>query len=573
MVDTSHKFVEHLRESGLLEADRLDAYLKYLGDLSSLDPKVIADRMVADRLLTEFQSSQLLKGRSKGFILRGKYKILRLLGVGGMGRVFLAEHMILKRLVAIKLLSPSEAKDPSMLSRFLREARAVAAMDDPNIVRIFDVEVDVSNPLMIMEFVDGTSLQELVADGGPIPLEYAAHYIAQAALGLQHAMELGLIHRDIKPGNLLLDRNGVVKVADLGLAKFRNRGKDSTLIQQYESERVLGTADYLAPEQAIDSSAVDIRVDIYGLGGTFYFLLTGEVPFPDATIPEKVLAHQQRPVESVRRRRPEIPKEIDEIIARMMEKRPKDRYQTPQEVVDALKPWSRKPIEAPNFAWFARNPATVTIEHDPEASTDEHRMIENTAKKTAPKPSRKSPLPLGRTNRLRDVGLGVAIALLLCGLLFLLLRFVDKRNNKPAPAEQTSPGEVTAKKNEIPVGNAPADKSPKVIKLSEVKDHIDEEVTVEFKVRSANLNGLKKDTLFLCSSSDSRYSEFTVVIRRGDAEKLYQVELEELRARLEGKTIRVTGKIELYKKKPESDQKGDPQIRVTERSQLDIPAE
>jgi serine/threonine protein kinase len=210
-----------------------------------------------------------------------------------MGTVFLCEHTSMRRRVAIKVLPVAKAKDPSYLERFYREARAVAALDHPNIVRAYDIDQDEKLHFLVMEYVDGASLQEIVKRAGPLEPLRAAHYMCQAAFGLQHAHEAaGLVHRDIKPGNILVDRTGAVKVLDMGLARFFHDEED-VLTKKYD-ENVLGTADYLAPEQALDSHAVDIRADIYSLGATFYFCLTGKTPFSEGTVAQKLIWHQTR---------------------------------------------------------------------------------------------------------------------------------------------------------------------------------------------------------------------------------------------------------------------------------------
>src|SRR4029450_5696071 len=213
----------------------------------------------------------------------GKYKVLEKLGAGGMGQVFLCEHKLMRRRVAVKVLPTAKAEDPSSLARFYREAKAIAAVDHPNIVRAYDIDQDENLHFLVMEYVDGTNLQDLVKKVGPLDPSRACHYIYGAAVGLQHAHEIGLVHRDIKPGNILVDRAGVVKILDMGLARFFNDEED-ILTKKYD-ENVLGTADYLAPEQALESHTVDIRADIYSLGATFYYLLTGSPPLPPAALP------------------------------------------------------------------------------------------------------------------------------------------------------------------------------------------------------------------------------------------------------------------------------------------------
>ena len=265
-----------------------------------------------------FQAEQFLQGKWRRFTI-GKYKVLERLGSGGMGSVYLCEHMLMRRRVAVKVLPAAKAEDSSSLERFYREARAVAALDHPNIVRAYDIDQDENLHFLVMEHVDGSSLQEIIKRTGGMDVLRAAHYMRQAALGLQHAHETAaLVHRDIKPGNILVDRQGTVKILDMGLARFFH-DEDDVLTKKYD-ESVLGTADYLAPEQALDSHAVDIRADIYSLGATFYFCLTGRTPFDGGTVAQKLIWHQTRAPKPVRSFRPEVPDGIVAIVEKMMAK-------------------------------------------------------------------------------------------------------------------------------------------------------------------------------------------------------------------------------------------------------------
>jgi hypothetical protein len=197
-----------------------------------------------------------------------------------------------------------------------------------------------------MEYVDGTSLQQIVKKFGPMDVIRAAHYIAQAAGGLQHAHEGGWVHRDVKPANLLLDRSGTIKILDMGLARFFH-DDSGALTRQHDKSFVIGTADYLAPEQVVDSSGVDIRADVYSLGGTFYYLLTGRSPFGKGTVSEKLMWHQHRAPDSVRDLRADVPQDLEAVIGRMLAKEPAERFQEPREVVEALRPWTNEPIPPP----------------------------------------------------------------------------------------------------------------------------------------------------------------------------------------------------------------------------------
>ncbi|MBX3432677.1 MAG: protein kinase [Pirellulales bacterium] len=291
--------------------------------------------MISTGLLTEWQCEKLLAGKHKGFIL-GKYKLLRHLGKGGMSQVYLAEHMLMKRKVAIKVLPQNRVEDSSYLERFRIEARAAAKLDDPNIVRAYDIDHHDKTHYLVMEYVEGRDLHILVREVGPLDYVMAADYIAQAARGLAHAHDMGLVHRDIKPANCLVDNHHVVKILDMGLARLVD---DEASLTMENNENVLGTADYLAPEQALNSHKADHRADIYSLGCTLYFLLTGHPPFPDGTISERLLKHQVEKAPSIFNDRPDAPPGLVNICNRMMAKKAEDRYQTASEVSERLTEW------------------------------------------------------------------------------------------------------------------------------------------------------------------------------------------------------------------------------------------
>ncbi|HTK77704.1 MAG TPA: serine/threonine-protein kinase [Gemmataceae bacterium] len=346
---TADEFLDLLRKSRLVDDARLDAFLKAPSSALPDKPRLLAELFLGQGFITRFQAAQLLAGRWRGFLVAGgKYKLLELLGVGGMGKVYLCEHVRMKRLVALKVLPYDRLEEPTALERFEREARAAASLNHPNIVRAHDLDTDPGTNLhfLVMEYVDGASLQKIVKNFGPMDVVRAGHYIAQAAEGLQHAHEAGWVHRDVKPANLLLDRSGTIKILDMGLARFFHDDA-SELTKQHDKSSVIGTADYLAPEQIVDSSEVDIRADVYSLGGTFYYLLTGRSPFGKGTVPEKLLWHQHREPDPIRNARPDVPSELEAVIVRMLTKEPAERFQEPNEVVEALRPWTSEPIGPP----------------------------------------------------------------------------------------------------------------------------------------------------------------------------------------------------------------------------------
>jgi eukaryotic-like serine/threonine-protein kinase len=334
------KFLDLVRRSALVDEVRLTAFLDKLalehGDAALEDQERLATAMIEANLITRWQADKLLAGKHKGFKL-GKYKLLGQIGKGGMSSVYLAEHELMKRRVAIKVLPQNRVNDSSYLERFRLEARAVAKLDDPNIVRAYDIDNEGNIHYIVMEYVEGQDLHQTVMAQGPLDYDMAADYVAQVANGLQHAHEMGLVHRDIKPANCLVDRHGTVKLLDLGLAKLTE--DDQASLTMANEENVLGTADYLAPEQALNSHEADSRSDIYSLGCTLYFLLNGGPPFPEGSISERLLKHQTARPESLFKNRPDAPPSLVDICETMMAKRPDERYQTAGEVAGILKSW------------------------------------------------------------------------------------------------------------------------------------------------------------------------------------------------------------------------------------------
>ena len=337
---TANKLVDLVRRSGLVDEAKLTSFLEKTVARArrgrARRPDRLAELMIEEGLITRWQADKLLAGKHKGFRL-GKYKLLGQIGKGGMSSVYLAEHELMKRRVAVKVLPQNRVNDSSYLERFRLEARAVAKLDDPNIVRAYDIDNEGNIHYIVMEYVDGQDLHQIVIGQGPLDYDTAADYIAQVANGLQHAHEMGLVHRDIKPANCLVDRHNTVKLLDLGLAKLTE--DDQASLTMANEENVLGTADYLAPEQALNSHEADSRSDIYSLGCTLYFLLTGRPPFPEGSISERLLKHQTAKPESIFKSRPDAPPSLVDICETMMSKKPDERFQSAGEVAARLKEW------------------------------------------------------------------------------------------------------------------------------------------------------------------------------------------------------------------------------------------
>jgi len=263
----------------------------------------------------------------------GKYVIERRLGQGGMGTVYLARHTDLKKMIALKVLPQDKAKNPILVRRFKAEAQAAAQLEHPNIVAVYDTGEADGYLYIAMEYVDGIDLFEQVKRRGVIPVKNSIEIIKQVASALQHAFEQNIVHRDIKPSNLLLRQDGTVKVTDLGLA----RSIDDTLETNItRAGTTVGTVDYMAPEQARNSKSADIRSDIYSLGCTWYQMLTGEPPFPEGSLTNKLQAHAIKPLPDPRDKNENIPEGVYAILRRMTEKKADDRYQSPAELLDDL---------------------------------------------------------------------------------------------------------------------------------------------------------------------------------------------------------------------------------------------
>jgi len=349
-------FFRHLRRSRLLSEQELAEAAR----LTSSDrAKVIARALVDRGVLTRFQAGRLLAGKA-GRLLLGQYRILNQLGRGGTGVVFKAVHAAMERVVAIKVILPGFLKDNSALGLFTREVRAAAGLHHPNIVTAYDANTIKGVRFLVMEYVDGPSLQDFVKGHGPLPVGLACELMRQAADALQYAHERGMVHRDIKPANLLItlraDPGGpggpadtqagssdpaqgpVVKVVDFGLARVRGTGKAGTIMA--EPGVLCGTVDYISPEQAENIHAVDIRSDLYSLGCTFYHTLTGQVPFPGGTAMEKLVNHFMHEPRDVRDLRPEVPAAVADIVRRLMAKDRDRRFRTPAELAQELAPWS-----------------------------------------------------------------------------------------------------------------------------------------------------------------------------------------------------------------------------------------
>jgi eukaryotic-like serine/threonine-protein kinase len=337
-----------LTESRLVPAAQIQAISRELETAGVVSDAVAAKNLVQRGLLTRYQADRLLEGRSRGFFF-DDYKLLDLLGVGGMGWVYRAENAQTHEIFALKVLLDQLKHDRGLLARFEQEARAGQRFNHENIVRTFGNGAAGGLPYVIMEYVEGPSLLELLRfrDHSRLPWEQACDIARQAARGLHHVHVAGFVHRDIKPQNLLIDRKGLVKILDFGLSMLKDgeEGDEFSMAMIFGHECV-GTAAYTAPEQALDSLTADARSDIYSLGCTLFASLTGDTPFPFAKTSEVLKAHQTQVARNVSDIVPSIPRAVGNIVAKMLAKKPEDRFATATEVVDALSVWSQTaPVE------------------------------------------------------------------------------------------------------------------------------------------------------------------------------------------------------------------------------------
>jgi WD40 repeat protein len=298
-----------------------------------------------------------------------RYRILGPLGAGGMGTVFKAEHRLMERVVALKVLRKGLIDRPDAVERFRQEVKAAARLSHPNIVAAFDADRAGDVHFLVMEFVEGESLDRLLRRRGPLPVALACHLAREAARGLQHAGERGMVHRDVKPANLMRTPDGGVKILDFGLARFASESLSGEGLTP--TGAVVGTPDYVAPEQALDPRRADVRADVYGLGCTLYQLLTGQPPFTGGTALQVLIAHRESPPRPITELRPDVPPELARIVDRMLAKDPARRYQTPAEVVEALAPFDKPDATGDR--------ATIRLEAPPRRPRKPWRLLAGVA--------------------------------------------------------------------------------------------------------------------------------------------------------------------------------------------------
>lgn len=338
LVAQTDGFLEVLQDTRLLSCAR---YVQLVEELIPAcdDWSIIGRELIYRQWLTPFQVKRLLQGRGNELVL-GSYVLQEPLGEGGMGRVYRSLNWKLGTLAAVKVIRRNRAGDPSAVKRFLREVQAMGAIRHPNVVYALDADLENGRLYCVTEYVPCMDLANLLKERGALPIEVACRYAAQLAEGLRHISAHGLVHRDVKPANILVTEDGsTVKLLDLGLARFEHPDWEAAASDLTQVGMMVGTPDYVSPEQIRDSRHADIRSDLYSLGCTLYHMLTGQAPFANAAIIDKLYLHQATEPLAVEQLRSDVPPRLATVVRKLMAKRPRDRYQDPSEVATTLRPY------------------------------------------------------------------------------------------------------------------------------------------------------------------------------------------------------------------------------------------
>jgi len=370
---TLAQFVQNLVASRLMTEDQVQTALdEQPPNQRPQSGDELAKLLHRQGRLTRFQAQAVYQGKTRGLVL-GNYVLLDKLGRGGMGQVFRARHRRMGRVVALKMLPPKEMRSQDAVKRFRREVKAAARLSHANIVATHDANEADGIQFLVMECVEGQDLASLVKQQGPLDVAAAVDYVLQAAQGLDYAHRQGVVHRDIKPANILIDEQGTIKVLDMGLARVETPAEGEQSLTH--TGQVMGTLDYMSPEQALDTRHVDGRTDIYSLGCTLYYLLAGRPPYGGDTMTKKILAHRENPIPSLREARPEAPEALEVIFAQMLAKDFEQRQASMAEVIGQLNAVRAELSNVPASATDSE-PAlaeTVSITADPVPSTSRPR--------------------------------------------------------------------------------------------------------------------------------------------------------------------------------------------------------
>jgi formylglycine-generating enzyme required for sulfatase activity/tRNA A-37 threonylcarbamoyl transferase component Bud32 len=436
--------LDRLRDLDLIPETKLAEVIDSIpGGAANSD--LLLDELVRREWLTSFQAGELRVDSVTPLSL-GPYILLERLGTGGMGEVYKARHRGLGRAAALKVIRKDRLPHAEAVARFYREARAAAQLKHPNIVTIYDINQDAGNHFLAMELVEGMDLGRKVSRHGILPMAEACEVIRQAALGLQHAFQKGLVHRDIKPSNLMMGTMAevagpVTKILDFGLARIvEEPAGDAGLTP---SNQLLGTPDFMAPEQAENSKTADIRADIFSLGCTLFYILTGRQPFAGDSPMSKLASRFRGEPRTARSLLPELPVELDRVLGRMLALDPSQRYQTPIEVAGALEPFSKSVCQTIDFSPRSELP-TVAKPVLPLSSEGTPPLADVDVSSTA-RPVGETQAGLGKSIR-KWWGLGVTLTGALAGLALVWFLSLRREGEKQPPSP---PGEITHFTNSI----------------------------------------------------------------------------------------------------------------------------
>ncbi|NLY00187.1 MAG: protein kinase [Rhodopirellula sp.] len=477
MAITLDDFIRSLTDCGLMDVKEVQSLLDGLpSEHRPQTAEDLARELYSLGKLTKFQAQAIYQKKTRGLVV-GNYVVLDKLGKGGMGAVYKAQHKRMKRVVALKMLPSSATRSPEAVRRFQREVEAAAKLSHPNIVTAHDADEAKGVHFLVMEYVEGQDLHALVTATGTLPVARAVDYVIQAAKGLEYAHSQGVIHRDIKPRNLLLDKKGTVKVLDMGLARIQETAGEADATADdglTQSGQVMGTFDYMPPEQALDTKTADVRADIYSLGCTLHYLLIGRSPFGGDTVGKKMLAHREHPIPSLRELRSDVPKSLDDVFQKMLAKRPEDRQPSMSAVISELQGCKlHEGLGLASAVSPSSSPYAETVSYRPESTEppaeslsplDElfaSEPIQITERLVAP--SRRFGKPWKNRQRIVFAAIagGAAFVVLLLGII------LQMRTSKETPAVAidkpgatvqvwNDPGKVTFEARPAPVGNTPS---------------------------------------------------------------------------------------------------------------------